>query len=124
MTMLQYIFRISNRLFRPYPFCHSRPDRSLYYRGRYFGLCARCTGMYISGILAILSFPVRDGLLTPMLSIVLGVILLLPGGIDGTTQMFGERESTNTLRVVTGLLLGLGVVLSVEGVLFTLVNFN
>ncbi|QAU12510.1 DUF2085 domain-containing protein [Halorubrum sp. BOL3-1] len=122
MTLLDFVFRLSNRVFRPYPFCHSRPDRSLCYHRRYFGLCARCTGMYLAGCLMILSFPFRGELLSPTLNIILGTVLLLPGGIDGTTQMFGSRESNNFLRVVTGLFLGVGVVLFAEGVLFILIG--
>lgn len=64
----------------------------------------------------IVFFPIRSGLLAPTLSIISGVFLLLPGGIDGATQMFGGRESTNRIRVVTGILLGIGVVLFSEGV--------
>lgn len=80
-------------------------------------------GMYFSGILTILSFPLRGELLTPLFSILIGLLLLLPGGVDGTTQMFGERESNNTLRIITGVLLGLGVVLFAEGILFAFLNF-
>jgi uncharacterized membrane protein len=78
--------------------------------------------MYFTGVLMILTFPLRSELLSPTLSIILGAGLLLPGGIDGTTQMFGNRESTNLLRVVTGLLLGMGIVLFAEGVLFKLIG--
>lgn len=74
--------------------------------------------MYISGLLAIISFSVRDGLLTPMQSLGIGLLLLLPGGVDGTTQLRGDRESTNPLRLATGILLGMGVVLFAEGILF------
>jgi uncharacterized membrane protein len=34
--------------------------------------------------------------------------MLLPMALDGVTQMFGWRESTWILRVVTGTLFGLG----------------
>jgi len=117
---LDWVFRFSNRVFRPYPLCHSRPDRSLCYRGRYFGLCARCTGMYLGGILTVLSFPLWAGLFTPEVRLVGGTLLLLPSGIDGTTQLLGERESTNKLRIVTGLFLGVGVVLFAQGVVTSL----
>lgn len=122
MDPIDWIFRLSNRFFRPYPFCHSRPDRSLSYQGRYFGLCARCMGMYLSGIIAISTFPLRNGLFHPEISIILGLLCLLPGGVDGTTQLLGDRESTNELRVATGLLLGVGVVLLSEGLLFHLLE--
>lgn len=113
-TALERIFRWS-QIFRSYPFCHSRPDRSFCYRGRYFGLCARCTAMYIGGFIATLCVPLWGEYLSPFYTLVLGSMLLVPGGIDGTTQMFQERESNNGLRVGTGFLLGCGVVLFVHG---------
>jgi uncharacterized membrane protein len=76
--------------------------------------------MYLTGGIMILSFPIRNETFSPIFSIVLGMILLLPGGIDGITQMFGSRESNNLLRVITGLLLGIGVILLTEGFLFIL----
>jgi uncharacterized membrane protein len=98
-----------SQVFRKYPFCHSLPERSLSYNGRYFGLCARCTTMYFGGLLAILSFPVWSGGITLGHTLLIGLLLITPAGIDGTTQMFGSRESNNKLRVVTGLFLGLGI---------------
>lgn len=65
--------------------------------------------MYSGGIISLITFPLWDPHLSSTLTFVLGCISLLPGGIDGTTQMFGERESTNRLRVLTGLLLGIGI---------------
>ena len=110
-TSIRIIFRYSNKLFRSYPFCHSRPDRALSYKGQYFGLCARCTGMYLSGFVTLMTMIFWGRSLSPEVGILVGILLLVPGGIDGTTQLFGERESTNTIRVLTGLLLGIGVVL-------------
>jgi len=122
MTVLQniinWIFRWSNRLFRPYPLCHSLPQRSFCYHGRYFGLCARCSAMYFSGFLMILLFPVRQGLISPVISFLIGIIFIIPTAIDGITQFRGLRESTNTLRVITGILLGIGAVLVPESIIF------
>jgi len=36
-------------------------------------------------------------------------LLLIPAGFDGLTQLFGFRESNNYLRLITGLLGGLGL---------------
>lgn len=33
--------------------CHQRPDRSFFFRGRQFPLCARCTGVLLGYFLAI-----------------------------------------------------------------------
>ena len=65
--------------------------------------------MYFGGLLAILSFPVWSGGITLGHTLLIGLLLITPAGIDGTTQMFGSRESNNKLRVVTGLFLGLGI---------------
>ena len=72
--------------------------------------------MYFGGVVAMLSLIAWNPLMNPILLIGLGLLFLIPGGIDGTTQMFGTRESTNTLRVITGLLLGTGIVLNANGV--------
>lgn len=124
-TVAQSWDKVSNRLverlfrwsqaFRSYPFCHCRPDRAFSYRGRYFGLCARCTTMYLSGAIAILSFPLWRSVITPLLGLFIAVALIAPGGIDGLTQMFGSRESSNLLRGITGVGLGAGIVMGVYG---------
>lgn len=79
--------------------------------------------MYASGFLMILVTLLWTYPLDPRSSILLGGILLIPGGIDGTTQLIGERESTNVVRVLTGLLLGVGVVLFANGLYFLLLEF-
>ncbi|WP_424016199.1 DUF2085 domain-containing protein (plasmid) [Halorientalis pallida] len=112
--LMERLFRAS-QIFRSYPLCHSDPSRSFCYRGRYFGLCARCTTMYLGGILTMLAYLLWEPVFQGILSLVVGGLLLVPGGVDGTTQMFGDRESTNSLRAVTGLLLGMGVVILVYG---------
>jgi len=38
----------------------------------------------------------------PQSTIFAGLLLLISGGIDGLTQLLGNRESTNLLRIVTG----------------------
>ncbi|MFY4815846.1 DUF2085 domain-containing protein [Halorubrum sp. Atlit-26R] len=116
-AVLEKVFRLS-QLLRSYPFCHSRPERSFCYHGRYFGLCARCTTMYLGGLLTILAFPAWNHLLSPFQTFAIGAVCLFPGGIDGTTQMFGNRESNNTLRAITGFFLGIGVVLFLHGCSF------
>lgn len=119
--VLDELFRFS-QVFRSYPLCHSRPDRAFCYRGRYFGLCARCTAMYLGGLLTLVSASVWRPSLAPNVVTALGLLLMVPGGVDGTTQMFWNRESTNALRAITGLLLGVGVVLFLHGVTLLALN--
>jgi len=85
--------------------CHRLPERSFFFRGRQFPFCSRCTGIIIGYwfyplfIFHIVNF-----------SLVLILLLHLPMIIDGTTQMFLNRESTNWLRFVTGLMAGISQV--------------
>jgi len=41
----------------------------------------------------------------------------VPGTADGTVQYLGVRESTNRIRLVTDVLLGIGVVATTTGLL-------
>jgi uncharacterized membrane protein len=84
--------------------CHRRPDRCLRFRGQPMPICARC----LSILLGFLFIPPLF-LLHPPLPWWWGVTLQLPMLVDGFTQKWGWRESTNLLRVTTGLLSGLGL---------------
>jgi uncharacterized membrane protein len=84
-------------------FCHRKPERSFFWKGKQFPVCARCTGIHIG----YLTFPF---FLFDMftLNIWWTVALILPAYIDGFTQAFMNRESNNILRVTTGLMAGIG----------------
>jgi uncharacterized membrane protein len=86
-----------------FSFCHQLPERSFFLNGKQFPVCARCTGIHIG----YLSFPVfLFGIFS--LNLWLCILFILPTVIDGLTQAFLERESTNWLRFVTGLIAGIG----------------
>ena len=79
--------------------------------------------MYIAGFLTLVTSPLWSQIAPPLITLVTGALCLLPGGIDGTTQMFGNRESTNRLRAITGFLLGIGVVLITHGSVYLAADF-
>ena len=90
--------------------CHRRPERSFFYRGHQFPVCSRCTGLIIGAAF----FGVYSCIVPVHYNwnlLYLCILLQLPYIIDGTTQYFGWRESNNMLRLVTGLLGGVGVVM-------------
>lgn len=97
--------------------CHRKPERSFQYKGHYFPVCARCTGFYIAiftyGILA---------MIVPITyisnSIMIGILLLVPSGIDGITQLFELRTSNNILRLATGLFGGIGLMIILKTLKF------
>lgn len=85
-------------------YCHRKPERSFFWKGKQFPVCARCTGIHIGYI----SFPLfLFSVFT--LNIWWTIFLILPTYIDGLTQAFFKRESNNLLRVTTGVIAGIGL---------------
>ena len=41
----------------------------------------------------------------------ISMVMMIPVAIDGGTQYFGPRESTNNLRFITGFIGGIGFIL-------------
>ena len=87
--------------------CAQVPSHSFYIFGHQLGLCARNLSIYASMFLGSLAFVLSKKHL-PGIPWWLWVLLILPMAVDGTTQMFGWRESTWELRLLTGTLFGLG----------------
>ncbi|WP_099467235.1 DUF2085 domain-containing protein [Konateibacter massiliensis] len=82
--------------------CHQMPERSFFYKGYQFPVCARCTGVILSAILASVVFikkriPIRYCLLMS------GVMLT-----DWGLQYAQICESTNRRRFITGMIGGFG----------------
>jgi len=86
--------------------CHQMPERTLQIGGRLLCVCARDTGIYLGLLFGLFLIPMRrrDASGPPNLYITLAMIL--PMIADGTTQAVGLRNSTNQLRLITGLLFG------------------
>lgn len=83
--------------------CHGLDERSLELWGATMPICARCFAIYlgaIAGIAAFVSIPLlrRDPLPTLLL-----LLAVFPLAVDGVSQALGARESTNLLRLATGL---------------------
>ena len=89
--------------------CAQIPSHSFYIFGHQLGLCARNLSIYSSMFIMSLIFPLSKKRL-PGIPWWLWILMILPMAWDGTTQMFGLRESTWVLRVITGTLFGVGSV--------------
>lgn len=90
--------------------CHRLPNRSFQYKNYYFPVCARCTGFYISmvtytiiAMFVSIEYDINE--------IILAIILLIPSGLDGTSQLLEFRESNNILRLLTGFFGGIGLMI-------------
>lgn len=85
--------------------CHCRGDRSFYYKGQKFPICARCTGELVGMIVSLFScFFFR-------LSITTSLLILIPMILDGVVQMVTDYESNNVRRFITGVLFGYGIIM-------------
>lgn len=94
-----------SKFLRIFFMCHCRADRSFFYKGRQFPVCARCTGELIGMIFAIpIAFKVKD------LSWLYIILLSLPLILDGFIQLLTKYESNNFKRVVTGFLFGIAFI--------------
>lgn len=89
--------------------CHQLPQRSFFILQHQVAWCERDTAIWGTVFAAGLLFSLVRRQLHP-LPIRWYVLLCVPMAIDGTTQLFGWRESTWELRVITGFLFGLASV--------------
>ena len=107
-AMLRWPFKIM---------CHGIPHRCLTIFDTPMPICARCTGIYVGFLSGLLLFPMFRRASERVMRIVMTVVAV-PMLIDGVTQAAGLRESTNPLRLATGLTLGaafgLWVLVSIE----------
>lgn len=89
--------------------CHQLPFRSLYFNDIQQPVCARDVSIYIATALGLAFFRLKGfGVKEFKINYVLTVLLFLPTALDGFTQLFGWRESTNELRLITGFPFGIG----------------
>ncbi len=83
--------------------CHQKPERSFFFHGYQFPVCARCTGAILGYILAIPSY-LLIGFRLPLS--IAGILILLA---DWLLQAVKIKESTNRRRLITGILGGYGM---------------
>ena len=87
-----------------YSGCHQLPDRSFFYKGKQFPVCARCTGVFIGQCSAFILAWWLEVLLP------IAILLLAVMGVDWLMQSLKIRVSTNWRRFFTGIMGGFGLV--------------
>ncbi len=88
--------------------CHQIPERTFNIRGRYFPVCARCTGLYL-GVFFYLIYQYYSYVYYSIDLTILAILMVVPTFLDGFTQFLGLRESDNKLRLITGFFGGIGL---------------
>ena len=90
--------------------CHGIPDRCFFIAGVPMPICARCTAIYgglAAGIILFWVVGAFRRLPSEISARRILFIAAIPLVVDGLTQLVRLRESTNLLRLETGLLLGI-----------------
>jgi uncharacterized membrane protein len=85
--------------------CHGIPARCLTLWHVPMPICARCTAIYAGVAVGLAAFAVLSSAREKVLRWIL-YLAVVPLAIDGVSQGLGLRESTNDLRVATGLAAG------------------
>ncbi len=80
--------------------CHQLAERSFFFYGYQFPICARCTGVLIGYIISLFIFSEINYF---SCTICASVMLL-----DWSLQNFNIKQSTNNRRLITGILGGMG----------------
>ena len=83
--------------------CHQMPERSFFYKGYQFPLCARCTGLVIGYLMGILIYFLK------IINWEIAILLCIPLVIDGGSQYLKWRMSNQRHRLITGILCGKGI---------------
>ncbi|HLZ25198.1 MAG TPA: DUF2085 domain-containing protein [Ktedonobacterales bacterium] len=100
----------ASAVFRAYRFaCDQIPSHSFFIGGFQICLCARCLAIYSSMLIAgiALNF-LRKRRSIQAFTWWMWMLAILPMALDGGTQFFGWRESNVWLRLLTGIIFGIG----------------
>lgn len=86
--------------------CHQIPDRSFHLSGHQFGVCSRCTGLYVGFAVAALVYPLARSLKrTDTPSRLWLILAALPLGVDFALSYFSIWQNNQLSRFSTGALL-------------------
>ena len=96
-------------------FCHQIPERTFKIKGHYFPVCSRCTGFYI-GAFAYFIYVYFIYVQCNFTLILLAFLMIIPTVLDGITQLIGSRNSNNVLRLITGLIGGVGLAILIKAI--------
>jgi uncharacterized membrane protein len=96
--------------------CHQLANRSFFINGNQMPFCSRDVGLFIglavgAGVATFIRYRINP---------VLALAGLVPIAIDGGTQMLTDYESTNTLRLATGVVAGVALSLLLAHFMFAL----
>jgi uncharacterized membrane protein len=94
--------------------CHQRPERSFFLEGHQLPVCARCTGLYLSGVLGFVAWlgvksarHWRPTAIDPRSAVRILVLACIPTLISVATAVIGVWDGSNVTRAMLAIPLGL-----------------
>jgi uncharacterized membrane protein len=86
--------------------CHQKAERSLFINGNEMPFCTRCMAIWLGiavglGIMVFFTIDLNEKFFIAI------IVSFVPLGVDGIGQLFGFWESTNIIRMLTGLPAGI-----------------
>ena len=102
--------------------CHRKPERSFHIKNHQFPVCARCTGFY-TGLAVYLVLNHIKPHPYNLTIFIISLILMIPVSVDGLSQYFGPRESTNMIRFITGFVGGIGLIIFLKTIFYMMKPF-
>jgi uncharacterized membrane protein len=105
--LLAFIFSIGSVI------CHQRPERSFFLDGHQLPVCARCTGLYLSGALGLIGWigvnaarGWRPRAIDPRRAARLIVIAAIPTAVSLASGAIGLWDGSNVTRALLAIPLG------------------
>lgn len=96
-----------------YAVCHQLPEKSIFIEGKQLPVCARDTGIYFGSLISLFFILLSrrrrsNSIPVPYISFTFVFFMLLMG-VDAVSSYIGFRETTNSIRLLTGLLVGISL---------------
>ena len=94
--------------------CHQLPDRSFFVDDRQLPVCARCTGLYLSGGAGLLGWVIwkaargwRSFTVPPRTALTIVIVAGVPTALSYATGVIGVWDGSNLTRALLAVPLGL-----------------
>ena len=84
--------------------CHQMAERSFFFKGYQFPVCARCTGVILGEVISLVLI-----ILKIKVDICFAIAILFIMGFDWLIQYINILQSNNVRRLITGTLGGIGL---------------
>ena len=93
--------------------CHQLPERSFFLDGRQLPVCARCTGLYLSGVAGFLGWFTwkaargwRQFAVAPRAALAIVILAGVPTALSYATGVIGVWDGSNLTRALLAVPLG------------------